>query len=107
MLKCKFDILANTTGIDEGSERFTTLAFPFIFPPIFFFSYPVFSRGWGLAAGDDVMLRVLRATPAALSSVPARAEGGQAGSAPDGQCVMLLAIVSQCSHTASSSHYMI
>jgi len=33
--------------------------------------------------------------------------GGGTCPAPDGQCVMLLAIVSQFSHTASSSHYMI
>lgn len=33
--------------------------------------------------------------------------GGRTGQAPDGQCVMVLAIISQFSHTASSSHYMI
>lgn len=82
MLKCKFDIFANTKGIDEGSEPATLqrISIPFdIFFRFFLFLQGDGGRGGGGGGGDDVMVGVLCCTTAAaLSSIPARAEGGQA-----------------------------
>lgn len=79
MLKCKFDIFANTKGIDEGSEPATLQRISIPFDIFFrFFSFFAGGRGRG-GGGDDVMVGVLCCTTAAaLSSIPARAEGGQA-----------------------------
>lgn len=57
-------------------QLFNALAFPLIYFSDFFF-LPFFLAGGGV--GDDVMVGVLCCTTAAaLSSIPARAEGGQA-----------------------------
>lgn len=49
MLKCKFDIFANTKGIDEGSEPATLqcISIPFDI----FFRFFLFFRGTGAGGG--------------------------------------------------------
>lgn len=59
-------------------QLFNALAFPLIYFSDFFFSFFVGEAG-GRGVEDDVMVGVLCCTTAAaLSSIPARAEGGQA-----------------------------
>lgn len=61
-------------------QLFNTLAFPLIYFSDFFCrGTGDGGRGWRAGGVDDVMVGVLCCTTAAaLSSIPARAEGGQA-----------------------------